>query len=313
MRVITERERLQPQLTDCGKLNLLQQELDELIAEEITPINPTFQLTQKIEPITFEEIQNLIDDKTAIIEWYITDNQIITFITTRHYNQPQILQFHFADINQVKIKREGFRKGDIEQETINSREFYVAYEIPINKNFLFQDKAAFDEFVAPINEYLNLYYSDKQQWQSELSFYLRNFAQILHLDEIISHIPQKCQKIILIPHRFLHLLPIHAFILNDGSYLLDRYEVTYSPSCKLLQLIKNQQRPNFNKLFAIQNPTEDLSYTDLEVETISSYFDSAEILAKEKTSKTAFNSYNDFSSINCLYFSCHGYFNINSP
>ncbi|GFZ98704.1 CHAT domain-containing protein [Okeania sp. KiyG1] len=135
----------------------------------------------------------------------------------------------------------------------------------------------------------------------------------MHLDEIISHIPQKCQKIILIPHRFLNLLPIHAFILNDGSYLLDSYEVTYSPSCKLLQLIKNQQRPNFEKLFAIQNPTEDLIYTDLEVETISSYFDSAEILAKEKATKTAFKTYNDFSSVNCLHFSCHGYFNINSP
>ncbi|NEO56675.1 MAG: CHAT domain-containing protein [Okeania sp. SIO3B5] len=189
----------------------------------------------------------------------------------------------------------------------------IAYEIPINKNFLFQDKHAFDKFVAPINKYLNLYYSDQKKWRSELSFYLRNFAQILHLDKIISHIPQQCQKIILIPHRFLHLLPIHALILNDGSYLLDSYEITYSPSCKLLQLIKNQQRPNFEKLFAIQNPTNNLSYTDLEVETISSYFDSAEILAKEKATKTAFNSYNDFSSINCLHFSCHGYFNINSP
>ena len=80
-----------------------------------------------------------------------------------------------------------------------------------------------------------------------------------------------------------------------------------------MQLIKNQQRPNFNKLFAIQNPTSDLSYSDLEVETISSYFDSAEILAKEKATKTAFKTYNDFSSVNFLHFSCHGYFNINSP
>ena len=313
LRVITESERLQPQLSDYSKLNQLQQELDELIYREITPIDTAFQLTQKVEPITFQEMQNLIDEKTAIIEWYITNNQIITFITTRHYNQPQILQFYFVDINSLKIERESCIKEDVEQEISNIRGIYVVYERPVNKNFLFQDKAAFDEFVAPINEYLNLYYSDKQKWLSELSFYLRNFAQILHLDEIISHIPQKCQKITLIPHRFLHLLPIHAFILNDGSYLLDRYEVTYSPSCRLLQLIKNQQRPNFDKLFAIQNPTEDLSYTDLEVETISSYFDYAEILAKEKATKTAFKTDNYFSSVNCLHFSCHSRFNINSP
>ncbi|MEM1171140.1 MAG: CHAT domain-containing tetratricopeptide repeat protein [Cyanobacteria bacterium P01_H01_bin.35] len=315
----TESERLQPQLTDCSKLNQLQQELDELISREITPIDPAFKLTQKVEPITFQEMPNLIDEQTAILEWYITDNQIITFITTHHYNQPQILQFCFVDINSLKIERESCLKEDVEQEVINSRIKILSYQtttssqISVNKNFLFQDKDAFDEFVAPINKYLNLYHFRKQQWIDELPFYLRNFAQILRLDEIISHIPQQCQKIILIPHRFLHLLPIHAFILNDGSYLLDHYEVTYSPSCKLLQLIKNQQRPNFNKLFAIQNPTNNLSYTDLEVEKISSYFDSAEILAKEKATKTAFKTYNNFSSVNCLHFSCHGYFNINSP
>ena len=315
LRVITESERLQPQLTDCSKLNQLQQELDELISREITPIDPAFQLTQKVEPITFGEMQNLINDQTAIIEWYITDNQILTFITTRYYNQPQILQFHFADINSLKIEKEGCLKEDVEQEITSSKAFSfdVAYEIPVNKNFLFQDKGAFDEFVTPINKYLNLYYSNIHKWINELSFYLRNLAQILRLDEIISHIPQQCQKIILIPHRFLHLLPIHAFILNDDSYLLDRYEVTYSPSCKLLQLMKNQQRPNFNKLFAIQNSMSDLTGADLEVETISSYFDSAEILAKEKTTKAAFKTYNDFSSVNCLHFSCHSRFNINSP
>ncbi|NEQ41153.1 MAG: CHAT domain-containing protein [Okeania sp. SIO3I5] len=307
-----------PKLTDCSKLNQLQQELDKLISREINSIDAAFQLTQKVESITFGEMQNLIDDQTAIIEWYVTDNQIITFITTRHYNQPQILQFCFVDINSLKIERESCLKEDVEQEVINSRikilsDQVTTSQIPVNKNFLFQDKRAFDEFVAPINKYLNLYHFDKRQWQSELSFYLRNFAQILHLDEIISHIPQQCQKIILIPHRFLHLLPIHAFILNDGSYLLDNYEVSYSPSCRLLQLIKNQQRPNFDKLFAIQNPTNDLIFTNLEVETISSYFDSAEILAKEKATKTAFKTYSEFSSVNCLHFSCHSSFNTNSP
>ena len=80
-----------------------------------------------------------------------------------------------------------------------------------------------------------------------------------------------------------------------------------------MQLIKNQQHPNLEKLFAIQNPTEDLICTDLEVETISSYFDSAEILAKEKATKTAFKTDNYFLSVNCLHFSCHSRFNINSP
>ncbi|MGK7874659.1 MAG: tetratricopeptide repeat protein [Xenococcaceae cyanobacterium] len=59
---LSEREWLQSQLADYSKLNQLKQELDELISREIVPIDPAFKLTQKVEPITFEEIQTLIND-----------------------------------------------------------------------------------------------------------------------------------------------------------------------------------------------------------------------------------------------------------
>ncbi len=52
---------------------------------------------------------------------------------------------------------------------------------------------------------------------------------------------EKYTQITLIPHLYLHLLPIHAFPLTDGKCLLDHFEqVKYAPSCQLLQLIKNR-------------------------------------------------------------------------
>jgi hypothetical protein len=38
-------------------------------------------------------------------------------------------------------------------------------------------------------------------------------------------------------------------------------------------------------LFAIQNPTEDLDFTDIEVEAIAKSFNPAEVLIREKASK----------------------------
>ena len=42
---------------DRTHLNQLQQQLEALIQEEIRPYDPTFSLTQHVEPIAFEQIQ----------------------------------------------------------------------------------------------------------------------------------------------------------------------------------------------------------------------------------------------------------------
>ncbi|WP_041237632.1 hypothetical protein [Gloeothece citriformis] len=63
--------------------------------------------------------------------------------------------------------------------------------------------------------------------------------------------------------------------------------VSYAPSSQLLKITQNHLKYNFNNFFAIQNPTEDLLFTNLEVETIKSFFPSAQVLAYQTVSKTA--------------------------
>lgn len=139
-------------------------------------------------------------------------------------------------------------------------------------------------------------------------------ARILDLDGILKPLLNIYDQVILIPHRYLHLLPLHALTLSNGSYLLDHFPrgVRYAPSCQLLQLICKQQRPDFSSFFAIQNPTQDLSFTDLEVETIRQMFTSSDVLAKKAATKATFTTY-PLHSVNCLHLSCHGYFNLESP
>ncbi len=244
----------------------LQQQLDKLIEDDINPIDPEFELTEKVKPITFNQIQELTDNRTAIIQWYITGEEIFTFITTQNSEQPLVKRF-----------------------------------------------SSLDELINQMNDYLNLYLGNQEDWQTQLPSILRNFAKILHLDEIISPLKEKYSKIILVPHRYLHLLPFHALPLADDKCLVDRFEqVKYAPSCQLLQLAQKRERHYFTNFFAIQNPTQDLTYADLEVQAIQSYFDSANVnvLKKATATKTTLDK-TPLNIVHCDHFSCHGYFNFN--
>ncbi|MGB6330077.1 MAG: CHAT domain-containing protein, partial [Halarcobacter sp.] len=177
--------------------------------------------------------------------------------------------------------------------------------------------------------YLQPYYEDEKRWRYELNHELPQLAKILHLDEVISLIPQSCKKLILIPHRYLHLLPIHALYLSDGEYLIDKFSdgVSYAPSCQLLRVSQQQLSKcrdaiygdvmyNVSTLFAIQNPTNDLVFTDIEVETIANKFNPNHILKHSQATTTALkqpSNADNLKNANWLHFSCHGYFNLENP
>jgi CHAT domain-containing protein len=277
----------QPSRPDRTHLNKLQQKLDELIQRDISPIDPTFSLTQKVEPIPFSDIQSLIDERTAIVEWYITEDKILAFIITSGEGSGiTVWQSSPEDLKALLKRTYG---------------------------------------------YLRLYYrnDNKRWWRKQLESRLQNLAKILHLDEILtilSNVIPECDRLILIPHRFLHILPLHALPAESQKLkvksqnftyecLLDLFPrgVHYAPSCQLLKLAQSQERPDFRNLFAIQNPTEDLIYTDLEVEIINSFFPHPEVLARQNATEDAVKKYSNFSSVHCAHFSCHGEFNPESP
>ncbi|NER97690.1 MAG: tetratricopeptide repeat protein [Symploca sp. SIO1B1] len=219
----------------------------------------------------FEQFQAILDEHTAIIEWFITDDRILAFIIQPHPSQGQ--------------------EVSVWQSTAD-------------------DRQALDNWIIA---YLNDYNQSKDNWRTQLTPRLEKLAKILHLDELIQQLPEECQRLIVIPHRWLHLFPLHALpISHNGKTvnLIDRFpnSVSYAPSCQLLLQAQERKRPNFTNLFAIQNPTNDLDYTDLEVQAIADYFNPVNILEKETATLTAINETN-LKAIHCAHFSCHGYFN----
>ncbi len=222
----------------------------------------------------FDSFQTTLDEGTAIIEWYILKNKILAFI--------------------VKAT------GDITvwQSQPEDREAL--------KNWL--------------DKYLQEYNNQKDKWKDSLEEELKTLASILHIDEILTLIPKDCEQLILIPHTFLHLLPLHALPVGenhqDSHCLLDLFTggISCAPSCQLLQQVQKRERPNFSSIFAIKDPTKNLAYTKLEVDSILNLFSSHQVLSGNEASKNALlREMPKLKQANYLHFSCHGSFNLNSP
>ncbi|MCC3408817.1 MAG: CHAT domain-containing protein [Microcoleus sp. PH2017_10_PVI_O_A] len=173
------------------------------------------------------------------------------------------------------------------------------------------------------NEYLDAYGRKiKSQFINSLASRLSCLAEILHLEDILKLVSETCDRLILIPHRYLHLFPLHAMPLANGDFLCDRFPngVGYAPSCQMLQLAhkREQHRNDFSHLLAIQNPTRtDLSVltgTEIQLEKICQHFDSDHsIVLREKEATEAALITELVRFPHCLHFCCHGFFDFGSP
>jgi CHAT domain-containing protein len=171
------------------------------------------------------------------------------------------------------------------------------------------------ELIEIVISHFKLYYSDngKQEWINQLPNLLQSFGETLHLNEVINLIPSTCQRLIIIPHRLLHILPIHVFPISEDKVLQDKYTVQYAPSCQILQRIQQHQQHELTHLLAIQNPTKDLTFTDLEVNIIATLFTQNQIIAKDNATQNTVTAQLKNPNHHCHHFSCHGSFNPNNP
>ncbi|MEG5138263.1 CHAT domain-containing protein, partial [Microcoleus sp. A6-D1] len=277
---------LQTTSRDSTNLTKLRQQLDELLVREIQPIDPDFLLTQKVKNISYSDIQALTTENTAILQWYILGDKFLTFIITPQSPTPIVWQSSKTDF----------------QALINWR----------------------DEYLRDYEK------EDKTEWRENLAPRLQSLSEILHLNEILGRMPKHCDQLILIPHRFLHLFPLHALPVSHETWqrfnpetqsaepanpcLLDCFKqgVRYGPSCQLLQQAQRRKRPHFTHLFAVQNPTNDLKFTDLEVPAISEHFHPKDILIQSDAKKSVIGD-SRLRIAHCAHFSCHGYFNFQQP
>jgi CHAT domain-containing protein/tetratricopeptide (TPR) repeat protein len=289
--------------TETTRLNQLREERNNKI-DQIIPLPP----------MGFAEIKSLLtDNRTAILEWYIFAECFRAFVITQDGEKPLKWESTSEDLEKLN-------------------------------NFSKQS--------------LNTYNTEKDRWRFKLASILQDLATILHIDEVLKLIPDCCETLILVPHRFLHLYPLHALPISNRNdltpqppslqgkgeneeltllggngenelipthqqVLLDRFDggVKYAPSIQLLKFVKKSREQQdienqYQSFFAVQDPNDNLLYTNIEVETIERHFQPTTVLEKSDATRDALLQKPYFDSLQTaqvLHFSCHGYFNTDSP
>ena len=281
-------------------LQQLRQQRNDL-QDQYLPIGSTFQ---------FKQFQQKLDDRTTIAEFYITGNQLLCFLFNRHI----VWHSKLEDLEEsIPLWQIYVLRWAVESESYSLMR-YVCEKL---------GSSHFDKFLNWANGYWRAYNNEKYDWQNDLNNRLHLLAEILHIDDIIQQIAPECDRLILIPHQVLHLFPLHALPINSqqgeatSQILMDRFPagVSYAPSCQLLELAQTRERPDFTHLFAVQNPTGNLSYANIQVEVIKRYFNpppDTEVFVENAATKAAIES-KPLNTYHCIYFSGHGKFNYKEP
>ncbi|KPQ31268.1 MAG: hypothetical protein HLUCCO16_22120 [Phormidium sp. OSCR] len=263
------------------QLKHLLQQRDRLLAQ----INdPDFNLLQNVRP-ELPDFRQLLTPETALIEWYLPQDPDLgawAFTVTLDPDGPHIRAHRYSP----------------------------------------QQRQTLDQFNQT-------YFADYRQpsWYQALDRRLEDLAEHLHLSGLIAALPPTCQRLILIPHLYLHLFPLHALSVElsvelnaPATPLLERFSqgVSYAPSCQILDYIHNRpQAATPPQFFAVQNPTQDLDYAQMEVEFIRPYFDpNTYILSQEAATKSALNRRETLEKLrqsHIIHFSCHGGFDSENP
>ena len=284
--------------TTQNNLNKLRQDLQTLITETIKPIDPSFELTQQVNPISFTQMRDsLPTPQTVLVEWYLRNNTLSAFIVTPQQQTPVHIPYTTEQLDALTNKAEEYLSR------------YLGYvRIPIKIWLL----------LLKIDCLVGIIFLLEFQWQNKLPDLLTQLAENLKLATIIERIKQiipHVDQLILVPHRWLHLLPLHALTLPDGKCLLDIFPqgVSYAPSVQLLSLTQQQEKPLLQNWFAVQNPTGDLAFTDFEVLTIKPLFDPHDDILKRTNATKGALTPARLKKANCAHFSCHGYFNFENP
>jgi CHAT domain-containing protein len=268
-----------PQTLIRQQLQAANQQFQDLLTELD---DPNFTLTQQV-PAQLPDLRCLLQPQTALIEWYLPSEAESGFylflVTRRRDEQIQIIPHHFSATDRQHL-----------------------------------DQALLD------------YRSDYGQptWKKQLPQRLETLSAALQLPRLLAELSQ-IQHLILIPHRELHLIPLHALPVslpspsgNEGKPLQDWFPVQYAPSCQILNNL--QQRPPLEEpstsFFALQNPTQDLTYADFEVKMLRRLFNPQRVLSHDQATKTALEQPQNRAFLQqsrYVHFSCHGEFSEADP
>lgn len=84
------------------------------------------------------------------------------------------------------------------------------------------------------------YIDDKVIWGNQMQDFLEELAQRLEINDLIAQHLEGIEELILVPHLLLHQIPFAALPIGNNQYLVDKFNIRYTPSCQILEFCEQR-------------------------------------------------------------------------
>ncbi|MEL4896906.1 CHAT domain-containing protein [Crocosphaera sp. Alani8] len=252
----------------------------EKLYQQVAKDEPEFIAKTKVTPLYYSEVQERLPSDTAIIEFFFTKYKLITLLILPGVESPRIPDALSVDLSSINLK-------DIADNWIN------------NLSSQSKDKQ-----------------EDIEKTKIDLDNIIDQLSIFLRFNQLLNFIPDNIENLIIVPHNYLNLFPIHALWINkkENKRLIDKFSVSYFPSLQVWKICQKRRRSQ-QSLFAIENPTQDkdLIFAKAEIASISQHqnFDQQQTLKPKNT--TVENILKNAQNYHCLHFSGHAEYNFKNP
>lgn len=126
----------------------------------------------------------------------------------------------------------------------------------------------------------------------------------------------KTEDLIIIPHGLLHYVPFSALMDSNGSFMIDKYNISYLPSASILKFCLEKRDKPKKSIVAfgnpeLGNPNLALPSAEEEVKEIGKYYNNSLIFLKQDATEDRCRVF--APDYNIIHFACHGEFNRTDP
>lgn len=242
--------------------------------------NPTAEPTEN--PPNLQERVKQLTHETAILYWHLSPAQITTFLL-RPNQDPHVVTTPCDPPYDPATKTQ----TNFTEWLKNYKERYEAQRKP-------KDEAVEES-------------SQSNTWQTQLPQLLQDLAQILKITDILPHL-QTTQHLILIPHRDLHLLPLHALFTQASTV----QAITYLPQLTPLPQTTKPTPTQPPTLIGYPTSNQEIRFAQLETNLIAHFYPDAQPLTGNAVTPTAFAQHLQ-TPAPFLHFTGHGTHNATDP
>lgn len=304
---------------DFASQSQISSQMDRVV-EEIRKYDPAFNQIDESTVISLDTLKETLSPHSILIEFAVLDSGTVVFIT------PGKSVVHPPTGGIVPGARAGESLLPVIDTWIAELDTYIL-TLPQVTSSMLNKLVIHDD-----NSWLRSTMRFGRDRSNE-----RLYAGLMSLDHALSRVHDDLmapiiqrlenftgiEEVVIVPHRTLHLLPLHAAwqgktdpLTKDPAgrnYFFDRYPVIYAPSASILHLVQKRRLPGDKTFLLVDDPTGDLPVSSSEMKSIREHFSPGQVTQLIGADAVCSSVISQAKDKTYVHFSCHGVYNWLEP